>query len=88
MAIRLNEKGDNYLSLHAATKALGLSRHTVLLLGASGRLRVRVVAGRTVVERRSVERLRAERAAEMNAAEGGGSDERSAPAAGGSRHVQ
>ena len=51
-----------WMSVLAASKALGCSRHGVLSAIAAGDLESQHIAGRTVVSQKSVERLKAKRA--------------------------
>lgn len=59
---RRNSTRDEWMSLHAAAAALGLSRETALALCIKGDLVGQHIAGRTVVARQSVEALMEARA--------------------------
>ena len=59
---RRNSTRDEWMSLHAAAAALGLSRETALALCIKGDLVGQHIAGRTVVARQSVETLMEARA--------------------------
>jgi hypothetical protein len=65
---RRNSTRDEWMSLHAAAAALGLSRETALALCIKGDLVGQHIAGRTVVSRASVEAVRDAKAAEDAAA--------------------